>query len=86
MGKGSPPFATSALRDICATPPGNALEPFSCGLRLPSMQPHGLADRRALRNGRDSPIIDVKKQSSRPPGNLPRGVHLEQREESRGRR
>ncbi len=86
MGKTNSSFATAALHDVDATHSGNAPEPFLCRLRLPSEQPHGFADRRALRNGRDCTIIDVKKQESRPLGNLSRGMHQEQREENHGRR
>ncbi len=86
MGKCISALATAALRDVDATHSGNAPEPFLYRLRLPSERPHGFADRRALRNGRDCTIIDVKKQESRLLGNLSRSVHQEQREEVHGRR
>ena len=86
MGKGISALATDALRDVDATHSGDAPEPFLYRLRLPSQRPHGFVDRRALRNGRDRTIIDVKKQESRPLGNLPGGVHQDIREKIHGGR
>ena len=63
----------------------SAGKPFPCRPRFPSKQPHAVADRRALRNGSDCTIIEMKKQALRPPGNLPGGVNQDIREEGNGR-
>ena len=73
---GGPLFSSASARNADATP---RPEPF------PS-PPHGVADRRALRNGGGCTIIDeVETDIALAAGDLPGGDNQDTREEGHGR-